>query len=179
MPYELNAIEARILGCLIEKRFTTPDIYPLTLNSLTLACNQKSNRDPMMELDEQAVVRAIDSLRDKNLAQTVNQAGSRVMKYGHIADRALVLEDQQLAILCELLLRGPQTAGELRGRVVRMTPFGNIEEVEHAMATLTSRSPEPLAMLLPRQPGRKEPRYAHLLSGEIKVDELAAAGDDA
>ncbi|HBC85661.1 MAG TPA: DUF480 domain-containing protein [Lentisphaeria bacterium] len=173
MPYTLTAVEARVLGCLIEKQFTTPDVYPLSLNSLTLACNQKSNRDPVMELQEESVVRAADSLRDKNLSQMVNQAGSRVMKYSHDADRTLSLDMQALALLCELLVRGPQTPGELRGRASRMTPFESIETVEKIMNALMTRQPEPLVVLLPRQPGRKESRYAHLLSGEVKLDETA------
>ena len=175
MQYELNTVEARVLGCLMEKHFTTPDTYPLTLNSLTLACNQKSNRDPVMEAEEQIVLRALDSLRDKKLIAMVSMAGSRVMKYKHQADRALELEPPALAILSELLVRGPQTAGELRGRVTRMCPFESIEAVEQVLGVLTARSPEPLAMLLPRQPGRKEPRYAHLLSGAVKLEELAAS----
>lgn len=175
MQYELNTVEARVLGCLIEKQFTTPDTYPLTLNSLTLACNQKSNRDPVMEIEEQVVLRALDNLRDKKLIEMVSMAGSRVMKYRHQADRALELEPPALAILSELLVRGPQTAGELRGRVTRMWPFENIESVEQVLGLLTARSPEPLALLLPRQPGRKEPRYAHLLCGAINVEELAAS----
>ncbi|MFA6292212.1 MAG: YceH family protein [Victivallales bacterium] len=175
MQHELNTVEARVLGCLIEKQFTTPDTYPLTLNSLTLACSQRSNRDPIMELEEQAVLRSLDTLRDKKLIEMVNMAGSRVMKYKHQADRALELEPPALALLCELLVRGPQTAGELRGRVTRMWPFESIEAVELALGVLTARSPEPLAMLLPRQPGRKESRYAHLLSGALKAEELAAS----
>jgi hypothetical protein len=175
MQHELNTVEARVLGCLIEKQFTTPDTYPLTLNSLTLACNQKSNRDPVMEIEEQIVLRALDTLRDKKLIEMVSMAGSRVMKYRHQADRALELEPPALAILCELLVRGPQTAGELRGRVTRMLPFENIEAVEQVLSLLTSKSPEPLAILLPKQPGRKEPRYAHLLSGAVKAEELAAS----
>ncbi len=174
MEYELNTVEARVLGCLIEKQFTTPDTYPLTLNSLTLACNQKSNRDPVMEVEEQVVLRALDTLRDKKLIEMVSMAGSRVMKYKHQAERALVLEPPPLALLSELLVRGPQTAGELRGRAARMCPFENIEAVEQVLGMLATRSPEPLVVLLPRQPGRKEPRYAHLLSGMLKPEELAA-----
>jgi len=175
MQYELNTVEARVLGCLIEKQFTTPDAYPLTLNSLTLACNQKSNRDPVMEVQEQIVLRTLDSLRDRKLIEMVSMAGSRVMKYRHQADRALELEPPALALLCELLVRGPQTAGELRGRAARMWQFESIEAVEQVLGILTSRSPEPLALLLARQPGRKEPRYAHLLSGAVKAEEMAAS----
>ena len=121
------------------------------------------------------MIRALDGLREKKLAQMVSLAGSRVMKYGHQADRTLGLELPALALLCELLVRGPQTAGELRGRVARLTPFDGIEAVEQALAALMTRQPEPLVMLLPRQPGRKESRYAHLLAGEVSTDELAAA----
>lgn len=172
MPYALTAVEARVLGCLIEKQITTPDVYPLTLNSLTLACNQKSNRDPVMELQDQTVLRTADALRDKNLSQMVNMAGSRVMKYSHSADTALSLDLPALALLCELLVRGPQTPGELRGRASRMTPFESVGSVEQVMNSLMTRQPEPLVVLLPRQPGRKESRYAHLLCGEIKVEEI-------
>jgi len=175
MPYALSAVEARVLGCLIEKGMTTPDVYPLSLNSLMLACNQKSNRDPVMELEEQTVLRTVDKLRDINLAQMINMAGSRVMKYSHDAERSLGLDKPALALLCELLVRGPQTPGELRGRASRMTPFDNIESVETLMNSLMTRQPEPLVVLLPRQPGRKESRYAHLLSGEVKVEEIAAS----
>ncbi|MCX6984211.1 MAG: YceH family protein [Lentisphaerae bacterium] len=175
MQYELNTVEARVLGCLIEKQFTTPDTYPLTLNSLTLACNQKSNRNPVMEVEEQIVLRTLDSLRDKKLIEMVNMAGSRVMKYRHQADRALELETQPLALLCELLLRGPQTAGELRGRVTRMCPFEGIDAVEQVLVMLAARTPEPLAVLLPRQPGHKESRYAHLLSGAVKAEDFTAS----
>ena len=173
LPFELNPVEARILGCLIEKQITTPDTYPLTLNSLTLACNQKSNRDPLMELEETDVVRGVDGLRMKRLSLEITMAGSRVPKYSHLADRTLGLEAPALALLCELLVRGPQTGGELRGRASRMVPFSCVEAVEQILETLINR-PEPLVVLLPRQSGRKEPRYAHLLCGEVKIDEIAA-----
>ncbi len=175
MQHTLTAVEARVLGCLIEKQITTPDAYPLTLNSLTLACNQKSNRDPEMELQDQAVLRAADTLRDKNFSQMVNMAGSRVMKYAHKADTTLSLDLPSLAIICELLVRGPQTPGELRNRASRMHPFESIEAVESVLNALISRQPEPLVVQLPRQPGRKESRYAHLLCGEVKVEEMAPA----
>jgi uncharacterized protein YceH (UPF0502 family) len=128
-----------------------------------------------MEVQEQIVLRTLDGLRDKKLIEMVSMAGSRVMKYRHQADRALELEPLPLALLCELLLRGPQTAGELRGRVTRMCPFESIDAVEQVLVMLTARTPEPLAMLLPRQPGRKESRYAHLLSGTVKVEDLVAS----
>ncbi len=173
MPFTLTAVEARVLGCLIEKQITTPDVYPLTLNSLTLACNQKSNRDPVMELQEQTVLRAADTLRDKNLSEMVNMAGSRVMKYGHKAAVNLSLDIPALALLAELLLRGPQTPGELRNRAYRMSPFESLESVEQVLNSLMNRQPDPLVVLLPRQPGRKESRYAHLMCGEIKLEEQA------
>ncbi len=177
MPFQpvLNAVEARVLGCLIEKQITTPDVYPLTLNSLTLASCQKSNRDPVMELKEEAVLRAMDGLRDKKLGLMNFMAGSRVSKYSHQADKTLELEPPALALLCELLLRGPQTAGELRTHVARMLVFPSIEAVEQSMLAMTTRQPEPIAVLLPRQPGRKEPRYMHLLSGEVNTDDLSAS----
>lgn len=173
-PYALNAVEIRVLGCLIEKQITTPDVYPLTLNSLTLACNQKSNRDPVMELKEETVLRGMDGIRDKKLGLMNSMAGSRVMKYSHEAGQALHLEVPELALLCELMLRGPQTAGELRGHVARMVSFASIEEIEQTLLALTNRQAESVAVLLPKQAGRKEPRYMHLLSGEVKTDGIPA-----
>lgn len=174
MPFDLNANEARVLGCLIEKQAATPDAYPMTLNSLALACNQKSNRAQLMSLDEAAVIRALDGLRDRKLACMVNLAGSRTIKYEHQADRTLRLEKQDLALLCELLVRGPQTLAELRSRVERLGTRPDAVEVEKRLGDLMTLA-EPLAILLPRQPGRKELRYAHLFCGAIKVEELSAA----
>lgn len=173
LPFQLNPVECRILGCLVEKQLTTPDVYPLSLNALVLACNQKSNRDPLMELSEADVIRGIDALREKHLAMMLLQAGSRVPKYGQELAKMFGLEPSALALLCELLVRGPQTSGELRGRASRMVPFSCIEAVEEVLVALADR-PEPLVILLPRQPGRKESRYAHLFSGEVKVEELVA-----
>lgn len=173
LPFQLNPVETRILGCLVEKQLTTPEVYPLSLNALTLACNQKSNRDPLLDLSEADVIRGVDALREKHLAMMLLQAGSRVPKYSQELGKMFGLEPPALALLCELLVRGPQTSGELRGRASRMVPFACIEAVEEVLASLVNRS-EPLVVLLPRQPGRKESRYAHLLSGEIKVEELAA-----
>ena len=164
MEMLLNELEVRVLGCLIEKELATPEYYPLTLNSLTAACNQKSNRLPPMTLDEEDVVRALDGLRFKQLA-LVSAEGGRVAKYRHILAEKLRLSPAELALLAELLLRGPQTVGELRTRAERMHPFTDLAGVEEALDELMARTP-PLVGRLPRQPGRKEQRHAHLFSGE-------------
>ncbi|HLO24696.1 MAG TPA: YceH family protein [Geobacteraceae bacterium] len=171
MDMVLNDLEVRVLGCLIEKELATPDYYPLTLNALTNACNQKSNRDPVMTLEEADVVRALDSLRFKQLA-LVSAEGGRASKYRHILAEKLRLSPAELALLAELLLRGPQTVGELRARAERMHPFPDLAGVEEALDELMARTP-PLVIRLPRQPGRKEQRHAHLFSGEpeVPVDE--------
>lgn len=173
MEFALNPVEVRVLGCLIEKELATPEYYPLTLNALTNACNQKSNRDPAMLLDEVEVVRALDSLRFQRLAHQ-SAEGVRAAKYCHNLEGLMQLEPQELAILAELLLRGPQTVGELRGRAERMQPMGNLAAVEDLLASLAGRVP-PLVTQLPRQPGRKEQRYAHLLSGMPESTEDDAA----
>ncbi|HZV82475.1 MAG TPA: YceH family protein [Geobacteraceae bacterium] len=165
MNLPLSAIEARILGALIEKELTTPEYYPLTLNSLTNACNQKSNRDPVMSLEEVDLVRALDKLRMKGVARQ-SAEGGRVPKYCHSLGEKL--PPPELAILAELLLRGPQTLGELRSRAERMSPFADLAAVEETLRELEEFSP-PLVVLLPRQPGQKEQRYAHLLSGEPQL----------
>lgn len=162
----LDAIEVRVLGSLIEKQLTTPDYYPLTLNALTNACNQLSNREPVMSLDEQAIVRGLDRLRTKRLATLFHGAESRVAKYRHAIGDVLPLTPAETAILCVLMLRGPQTVGELRTRTERLFAFENMAEVEATLTGLAERVP-PLASRLPRQPGTKEPRYAHLLSGPV------------
>ena len=162
----LSPVEARVLGSLIEKDITTPDYYPLTLNALTNACNQSLNRDPVLALTEHDVVRGLDSLREKKLAFMFQGADSRVPKFGHRIAESFELPRPETAVLCVLLLRGPQTHGELRGRTARMHEFASLAEVEGALSELISRSPEALAAKLPRQPGMKELRYAHLLSGE-------------
>jgi len=172
METVLNDIEIRILGCLIEKEMTTPEYYPLTLNALTNACNQKSNRDPVLELDEASVVRGLDGLRHKGLAMQAHGEGSRVPKYRRALFEKLFLEPEQLAVLGELLLRGPQTVGELRTRASRMHPFADLEQVDAVLTELAERQP-PLTLKLPRQPGRKEHRFAHLLAPppEVSVDD--------
>lgn len=170
----IDQTEARILGSLVEKQLTTPEYYPLTLNALTAACNQKSNRDPVMSLGESDILSAIDSLRDKNLVYLYYGSTSRTVKYKHMMQQVYELEPPTLAIITLLLLRGPQTAGELRGRSDRLHEFSSIAEVQEALDELAAR-PEPVVVKLARQPGQKEPRYAHLLSGP--VDEAAIAAD--
>lgn len=167
MDSELNQMEARVLGALIEKQITTPAYYPLTLAALTAACNQKSNRNPVTALDERDVVRAILTLREKNLAWEVAAAGARVTKYSHNMEGRFTLTDQQLAVLCELMLRGPQTGGELRTHCERMFPLGDSEQTEAILQSLMEYPNGALVTKLPREPGRRENRYAHLLCGEV------------
>lgn len=161
----LNEMEARVLGALLEKEITTPDYYPLSLNSLVNACNQKSNRDPVMNLDENSVRDALRTLHDNSLARSVSAADSRVTKYEHRLQEAFNFDRREAAIFCELLLRGPQTPGELRTRAERMHTFGDLSEAQSALQRLMSREP-PLVKVLSRQPGTKESRYIHLLSGD-------------
>lgn len=164
----LNEFETRVLGSLIEKEITTPEYYPLSLNALTNACNQINNRDPVVSFSEQQVLRAVESLRDKRLATAISGGDSRVVKYGHKTADTLELARPEIAILCVLLLRGPQTVGELRTRTGRMHEFAALADVLATLQTLSTR-PEPLVTVLPRQAGTKEPRYAHLLGGEIVI----------
>jgi len=175
MDIVLNDVEARVLGALIEKDITTPDYYPLSLNSLVNACNQKNNRDPVMALDEAAVRDALSGLQELRLAGPAGGADSRVTKYEHRMQNVLNLSRGETAVLCVLLLRGPQTPGELRGRTERMHSFEGLDAVQASLQKLMQREP-PLAAVLPRQPGTKESRYAHLLSGPIDAAEFAAQG---
>ena len=174
MDIHLDDIEARVLGCLIEKELTTPDYYPLTLNSLTAACNQKSNRNPILSLQETDVVRALDRLRTKHLSGERYGAGMRVAKYEHKIRDKWPLEAREVAALCILLLRGPQTQGEIRGRSGRMFPFADVEEVERTLSGLKDREEGPFVVELPRQPGQKESRFVHLLCGEPNFEAIAA-----
>jgi len=160
----LDGVEVRVLGCLVEKEMTTPEYYPLTLNALTNACNQKSNRDPIMALSEEEVVRALDGLRFKQLV-VVAADGGRVPKYRHLLAERLGLVPAELALVCEMMVRGPQTVGELRTRGERMHAFVDLTAVEEVLRELMERD-TPLVARLPRQPGRKESRYAQLWSGE-------------
>jgi len=163
----LTDVEARVLGALVEKEITTPDYYPLSLNALANACNQKSNREPVMNLDEEDVRQALDGLNRMGLAGAARGADSRVTKYEHRLQEAFNFERRETAILCVLLLRGPQTPGELRGRTERMYRFNELEDVQTALRRLMERQP-PLVKALPRQTGTKELRYAHLLSGDVE-----------
>jgi uncharacterized protein len=159
----LTDVEVRILGSLIEKESVTPDNYPLSLNALTAACNQLSNREPVMQLAEDAVKYAVNSLRQQSLVRAIQPSDSRVMKFQHLAADKWGLEAEGRAVLCVLMLRGAQTLGEIKGRTGRLAEFASLADVERAMADLVSRR---LAAELPRRPGQKEVRYAHLLSGK-------------
>ena len=167
MLEQLTEVEARVLGSLVEKQLTTPEYYPLTLNALTAACNQKSNRDPVVSYDDTTIMTAIDSLRDKNLVYLYYGTGSRAVKYKHMMPSVFDLDDAGVAIVAVLLLRGPQTIGELRERTGRLHEFGGLGEVQEALDGLT-RPDEPLVTKLERQAGQKEARYAHLLCGTVE-----------
>ncbi len=175
----LTAIQARVLGCLIEKAITTPDQYPLTLNALVNACNQKSNRDPVMSLSESDVVVGLDGLRhDHRLAALVHTSGSRVEKYRHSISDVIHLNHEQAAILCELLLRGPETVGELRTRANRMHELRDLNHVQQLLDELATHPGGRLVVKLPREPGRRESRWMHLLSGPFDVEPVAAAAPE-
>src|SRR6266849_4189127 len=166
----LNEVECRVLGSLIEKEITTPEYYPLSLNALLNACNQKSNREPVTNLGEAAVRQALHSLDGQSLVRSVSASDSRVTKYEHRLQEAFNFYRHEIAILCVLLLRGPQTPGELRTRAERMHPFDDLSAVQSSLQHLMKREP-PLVKVLPRQPGTKEARYAHLLSGDVETFE--------
>lgn len=174
MDIRLKDIEARVLGALVEKEITTPEYYPLSLNALVNACNQKSNRDPVMDLDEDAVRDALQGLQEQRLANPINSTESRVTKYRHRLSEIFNFDRRETAVLCVLLLRGPQTPGELRGRAERLYRFEDLAGVESALNHLVEREP-PLVKKLPRQPSTKESRYAHLLSGDVEEWEAAPA----
>jgi uncharacterized protein YceH (UPF0502 family) len=161
----LNETETRALGSLIEKDITTPDYYPLSLNALVNACNQKNNRDPVMTLDEETVRQSLSSLQEKRLAGPASGADSRVTKYEHRLQEVFNFDRREIAVLCVLLLRGPQTPGELRSRTDRMYHFDSLDDVISTLDRLSQHEP-PLAAILPRQPGTKESRYTHLFSGQ-------------
>jgi uncharacterized protein YceH (UPF0502 family) len=170
----LTFVEVRVLGCLLEKERTTPEYYPLSLHALAAACNQSTNREPVMNLGEREIEDALNSLREKKLASVVFGAGARVQKYRHILPEIYNFSPQETALLCVLLLRGPQTPGELRARAERMAAFSSIGEVEHALEGLATAA-EPLVRQLPPRPGQKERRYVQLLAGEPAEDlEIAA-----
>lgn len=172
MQVLLNEVEVRVLGSLVEKQVTTPEYYPLTLNALVQACNQKNNRSPVTALDEATVSQALESLRSKNLVYVFYGSTSRVAKYKHMMGEIYELSAPQLAIMCVLMLRGPQTAGELRGRTERLYEFSGLGEVEETLGALETKEPEALILRLPRQVGQKEARYAHLLAGDAGLEHL-------
>jgi uncharacterized protein len=171
--------EIRVLGCLIEKQRTTPDAYPLSLNSLRLACNQSTNRDPVVEYDEPTIRQALDALTRRGWARLASGPGSRAVKYRHLFDEALGLDDAEISLLALLMLRGPQTPGELKQRSERLRRFEDLDELERVLAALVERE---LVVRLPRRPGQKEDRYAHTLGNEEPVDAgsatIAAPDDD-
>lgn len=176
MATTLTATEVRVLASLVEKQLTTPEYYPLTLNALTAACNQKSNRDPVMSLGDTEIQAAIDSLRDQSLVYLYYGSGTRTVKYKHMLPGVFELDAAGVAVMAVLMLRGPQTIGEIRERSGRMHEFGDLNEVQETLDDL-SRRDEPLLVRLERQPGQKEARYAHLLSGEIDVSSLPTPGE--
>ena len=178
VPIVLTRAEARVLGALVEKEVTTPDYYPLSLNALINACNQRSNREPVMDLDEEAVRQALHGLEDKKLAGRARGADGRVAKYEHWVGEVFNFNRAETALICVLLLRGPQTPGELRGRTERMHRFEEISEVLAGLQKLMEREPA-LVAVLPRQPGTKESRYAHLLSGPVELASTAFAAEPA
>jgi hypothetical protein len=182
MKIELTPLEARVIGCLIEKQITTPDQYPLSLNALVLACNQKSNRDPVLSLDEATVQNTLDQLARRHMVIEKSGFGSRVLKYQHrfcnTEFGTFKLTPHELAIVCELLLRGPQTPGELRARASRMTPFSDVSEVEGTLEGLRTRADGPFVVQLPREPGRRDSRYAHLFSGPVAIAPPTAEPSD-
>jgi len=177
MHIALSPIEARIIGCLIEKEITTPDQYPLSVNALTNACNQKTNRDPLLALTDREVQDGLDGLSKRHLVMERSGFGSRVMKYRHRLcngdHNPLQMTPQEVAVLCELMLRGPQTPGELRSRAQRLAPFADLGDVETTIEMLSTRPDGPFVVKLPRQPGARESRYAQLLTGEPDLDALA------
>ncbi|PMO38134.1 hypothetical protein BCT11_17800 [Vibrio sp. 10N.222.52.B12] len=179
MKVELTAIEARVIGCLIEKEVTTPDQYPLSLNALTNACNQKSNREPVMSLSEADVLDAVDALIERRLVSDESSFNSRVSKYQHRFCNTefgdLQLSVQEKGIVCCMLLRGAQTPGEIRTRTNRLATFNDVKEVENALELLAGEERGPLVVKLPRDAGKRESRYMHLFCGEVDMSELAVA----
>ena len=176
MIVPLNEAEIRVLGALLEKARTTPDNYPLSLNALTTACNQASNREPVTSFTDIEVSATLDALRRRSLARAIVRSGAAVTKYMHLMDETLGLANRQLAVLCVLMLRGPQTAGELRTRTQRLHDFEDVADVESALEGLASRAPDPLVVRLPRRPGQREERWAHLLAGEVSARTAGDAG---
>ncbi len=179
MDMDLTLNQTRLIGCLIEKEITTPDQYPLSLNALMLACNQKSNRDPVLELSESEIQDVLDELSKKHLVREASGFGSRVVKYHQRFCNSefgeLKLNDQELGVLCVLFLRGPQTPGELRSRTNRLCRFGDVQEVETVLEQLSERTEAPLVVRLARELGKRDCRYVHLFSGEVEIDSTPRA----
>ena len=173
LPNNLGPVETRVIGSLIEKELSTPDHYPLSLNALTSACNQSSNRDPVMALEEGTVSQAIDTLRRQGLVRSIQAIGSRVPKYSHLLAEVGELSRAELAVLCVLALRGPQTQAEVRSRAARLMPDDDSTGLDAALEALIARQPQPIVARLARRPGQKEARYSHLLAGDV-----AEAADD-
>lgn len=174
MPLQINETEARIIGALVEKQLTTPEYYPLTLNALVNACNQKNNREPVVSYNEGTATNALEALRDRNLVYVFYGSTSRVPKYKHMLPSVYELEPPETAVMCVMMLRGPQTLGELRTRTVRLYTFSGLGEIQETLDGLVRRE-DPLVVRLPVQPGQKEARFAHLLSGEIDIEAFASA----
>jgi uncharacterized protein YceH (UPF0502 family) len=173
-PFVLTPVEARVLGALVEKEITTPDYYPLSLNALVNACNQRSNREPVMNVGEDEVRHALNALQDRDLAGHARSSDARVPKYEHWLGEAYNFSRAEVALMCVLLLRGPQTPGELRGRTERLHRFDELSDVLGGLQKLMDREPS-LVAILPRQPGTKEARYAHLLSGPVESVAISTA----
>jgi uncharacterized protein len=169
----LNEYELRALGAMVEKHIATPDYYPMTLNALVNACNQKNHRDPVVSYDETIVAKALDNLREKNLAYVFHGSEARAPKYGHLFPKAFDLSEAETPLMCVLILRGPQTSGELRSRTQHLRSFGSLAEVETLLQGLSLRE-EPLIVKLPRQPGSRESRFAHLLGGPVEMEQSEA-----
>src|SRR5437667_1106307 len=169
---DADEVELRVLGCLIEKQRTTPDVYPLSLNTLRLACNQTTNRDPVVSYDEETIRAALDRLAHRGWARLASGPGSRAVKFRHLFDEALGLSDAQISVLCVLMLRGAQTPGELKQRTDRLHPFGSLADVEATLGELIERE---LAARLPRQPGQKEQRYSHTPGREAAAESASQA----
>ncbi|XEH15083.1 DUF480 domain-containing protein [Edwardsiella tarda] len=183
MKHILSPIEARVIGCFLEKQVTTPEQYPLSLNALTTACNQKTNREPVLDLSESEVQNALDLLVRKHQIRSINAPGSRVVKYEHRFCNSefgdLRFSPAEVALICCLLLRGPQTPGELRTRSNRLYAFADVNEAEQALNRLAEREDGPFVVRLAREPGRRESRYAHLFCGEAAIGAESAAADTA
>lgn len=187
MKYQLTATEARVIGCLLEKQVTTPEQYPLSVNAVTMACNQKTNREPVLNLSEHEVQEQLDALVKRHYLRTVSGFGNRVTKYeqrfcnSEFGD--LKLSSAEVAVITTLLLRGPQTPGELRSRAARMHEFSDMQEVEQTLENLASREDGPFVLRLAREPGKRESRYMHLFSGDVEtlinvVEAVSPAGDE-